>query len=207
MISLCLSLQTLPTPCSSAAAEYDFQAIEGGQNNRLANVYNNLLYYYYCAGSSRSILINFRAEAFYRRSDMDLTIAYLLGNVPTFIFNLLKRLPTRSLKKMRNYMPVVTAVAQDVVAKQTELYAHGKEGSKDLMSVLGIEFTILSVSLCSHSVSSPGQSIRKPQDQTIRRGSDFTINVGFSFSRQHTIVLKALLEHFSLRDMKPRLLH
>lgn len=56
-------------------------------------------------------------------------------------------------------MSVVTAVAQDVVDKQTELYAHGKEGSKDLMSVLGMEFTF-GIFNCVHlSFLSPGQSI------------------------------------------------
>ncbi|GJJ11716.1 hypothetical protein Clacol_005953 [Clathrus columnatus] len=65
-----------------------------------------------------------------------MAVGYLMGKVPGFIFNPMKRLKTKSLKKMKLYMSVVMGVAQDVVDKQTALYAHGKEGSKDLMSVL-----------------------------------------------------------------------
>ncbi|GJJ11714.1 hypothetical protein Clacol_005951 [Clathrus columnatus] len=109
----------------AAAADYDFQAIEGGQSNKLTQAYSNLL-----------------ADAFYKRSDIDIAVGYLMGKVPEFVFNLMKQLPTRSLKRMKRYMSVVMAVAQEVVDKQTALYAHGKEGSKDLMSVLGTIFDI-----------------------------------------------------------------
>ncbi|GJJ11713.1 hypothetical protein Clacol_005950 [Clathrus columnatus] len=101
---------SLPSLFIIAAAEYDFEAIDGGQDNR--------------------------ADAFYKRSDGDIAVAYVLGNAPGPIQGLMKRLPTRSLKKIGNYMTIVRKVAQEVVDKQTALYTHGKEGSKDLMSVL-----------------------------------------------------------------------
>lgn len=103
----------------TASAAYEFEAIEGGQNNRLTKAYSNLT-----------------ADAFYKRGDIDMLVGYLLGKVPESMQGLLKLLPTRSLKRLRPYMSVVTEVAQEVVDKQTALYAHGKEGSKDLMSVL-----------------------------------------------------------------------
>lgn len=71
-------------------------------------------------------------------------MSYLIAQVPEFLFNLMKHLPTKSLKKMNSHMVVATSVAQEVVDKQTSLYAHGKEGSKDLMSILGmISFSFL----------------------------------------------------------------
>ncbi|GJJ11694.1 hypothetical protein Clacol_005930 [Clathrus columnatus] len=102
-----------------ASADYDFEAIDGGQTNQLTQAYSNLM-----------------ADAFYKLSDRDITVTYLMGKVPDFVYDLMKLLPTRSLKRIRRYMPVVMKVAQEVVDKQTALYAHGKEGSKDLMSVL-----------------------------------------------------------------------
>lgn len=60
-----------------------------------------------------------------------------MGNVPGFLQKLLRRLPTKSSKRLRPYLSAVTAVAQEVVDQQTALYVDGKEGSKDLMSVLG----------------------------------------------------------------------
>lgn len=67
-----------------------------------------------------------------------MAVAYLMSKVPDFMFSLLKRLPTRSLNRLRPYMSVVTDVAREVIDKQTALYVSGKEGSKDIMSVLGI---------------------------------------------------------------------
>ncbi|GJJ11618.1 hypothetical protein Clacol_005854 [Clathrus columnatus] len=62
----------------AASADYDFEALDGVENNKLAQAYNNLL----------------------------------------------------------NCMKIAAEVAQEVVDKQTQLYLQGKEGSKDLMSLL-----------------------------------------------------------------------
>ncbi|GJJ11014.1 hypothetical protein Clacol_005243 [Clathrus columnatus] len=103
----------------AASADYNFEAIDGGQTNQLAQAYNNLM-----------------ADAFYKPSDRDIAVSYLMGKVPDLVKDLMRLLPTRSLKRMKRYMPVAMRVAQDVVDKQTALYVNGKEGSKDLMSVL-----------------------------------------------------------------------
>ncbi|GJJ11676.1 hypothetical protein Clacol_005912 [Clathrus columnatus] len=112
----------------AASADYDFEAIDGGQTNQLTQAYSNLM-----------------ADAFYKPSDRDIAVTYLMGKVPDFVYDLMKLLPTRSLKRIRRYVPVVMKVAQDVVDKQTALYAHGKEGSKDLMSVLGAFFSRITI--------------------------------------------------------------
>lgn len=49
----------------------------------------------------------------------------------------MKYLPTKSLKRINSYMSVVTSVADDIVKNQTALYREGKDGSKNLMSILG----------------------------------------------------------------------
>ncbi|GJJ11611.1 hypothetical protein Clacol_005846 [Clathrus columnatus] len=108
----------MPHECP-ASADYDFEALDGVQNNRLAQVYNNLF-----------------ADAFYQMSDIDIAMPYILSNIPSFFVSILTRLPLRTISKFRNYMKVATEVAQEVVDKQTQLYLHGKEGSKDLMSLL-----------------------------------------------------------------------
>jgi len=46
------------------------------------------------------------------------------------------KLPVERLKRLHDYMTVANEVAKDIVDKQTGLYASGKEGSKDVMSIL-----------------------------------------------------------------------
>ncbi|GJJ11702.1 hypothetical protein Clacol_005938 [Clathrus columnatus] len=67
-----------------ATANYDLQAIDGGQPNSLTQAYSNIL----------------------------------------------------NMKRIKRYMQVVRASSQDVVDKQTALFAEGKGGSKNLMSIL-----------------------------------------------------------------------
>ncbi|GJJ11629.1 hypothetical protein Clacol_005865 [Clathrus columnatus] len=103
----------------AASAEYDFQALDGVQNNKLAQVYNNLF-----------------ADALYQMSDINIAMPYILSKIPSFFTSMLTRLPLRTMSRFRNYLKVATKVAQEVVDKQTQLYLHDKEGSKDLMSLL-----------------------------------------------------------------------
>ncbi|GJJ11630.1 hypothetical protein Clacol_005866 [Clathrus columnatus] len=104
----------------AASADYDFEALDGVQNNKLAQVYNNLF-----------------ADAFYQMSDINIAMPYILSKIPSFFTSMLTRLPLQTISRFRNYLKVATSVAQEVVDKQTQLYLHGKEGSKDLMSLLG----------------------------------------------------------------------
>ncbi|GJJ11632.1 hypothetical protein Clacol_005868 [Clathrus columnatus] len=103
----------------TASAEYDFEALDGVQNNKLAQVYNNIF-----------------ADAIYQMSDINIAMPYILSKIPSFFTSILTRLPLQTMSRFRNYMKVATEVAQEVVDKQTHLYLHGKEGSKDLMSLL-----------------------------------------------------------------------
>ncbi|GJJ11625.1 hypothetical protein Clacol_005861 [Clathrus columnatus] len=104
-----------------ASADYDFEALDGVQNNKLARViiYDNLV-----------------ADALYQMSDINIAMPYILSKIPSFFISILTRLPLRTLSKFQNYVKVATSVAQEVVDKQTQLHLHGKEGSKDLMSLL-----------------------------------------------------------------------
>ncbi|GJJ11711.1 hypothetical protein Clacol_005948 [Clathrus columnatus] len=69
---------------------------------------------------------------------MDSVFAYILGNVPEPVLNLIKHLPARKLKAMKYYMSVVMEVAQGIFDKQTALYTPGTESSTNFMSVLGM---------------------------------------------------------------------
>ncbi|GJJ07024.1 hypothetical protein Clacol_001222 [Clathrus columnatus] len=103
-----------------AAADYDFEALDGGQNNRLTQAYGNVM-----------------ADAFYKRSDIDIIVAYLMGKIPEFVYGpFMKILPTRSLKRIKRFMSVASTVARDAVDKQTALYTDGQQGSNNLMGIL-----------------------------------------------------------------------
>ena len=80
---------------------------------------------------------SFRPEAFADLSDASLASLTVLGWLPGWLVNLTLRIPVGMFKVVRDYLVVATDVAQEVVDKQTALYKEGKEGSKDVMSILG----------------------------------------------------------------------
>ena len=65
----------------------------------------------------------------------------LWGRLPfNLVVFLLKFLPTRRFDRVRNYMKVARGVAKNIVTTQTKEYAAGKEGAKDIMSILSTYF-------------------------------------------------------------------
>lgn len=76
-------------------------------------------------------------------------------------------------------MSVVTSVADEIVKKQTTLYREGKEGSKDLMSILGT-YSIFTSNIWRQPVASPCKSIRKSQEQARQYANSLATHVSYS---------------------------
>ncbi|KIJ40565.1 hypothetical protein M422DRAFT_173549, partial [Sphaerobolus stellatus SS14] len=113
-----LSLITLDA-IGEAAFGYQFDAVQKGNESKLAAAYVNLL-----------------TDAFSNRSDISLAIESILERIPAWLVHLSLRLPIGRFKRLHDYLRVAREVAQDVIDKQTALYMDGKEGSKDVMSIL-----------------------------------------------------------------------
>jgi DNA-binding cell septation regulator SpoVG len=62
----------------------------------------------------------------------------MMGWIPQWMIGLFLNMPSRRLQRLHDYMDVALGVAREVVHRQTALYTSGKEGSKDIMSILGI---------------------------------------------------------------------
>ena len=56
--------------------------------------------------------------------------------MPIRILKLVPKLPTKRLMRLKRYMSVARGVAARLVDNQTQSYVSGKEGGKDLMSIL-----------------------------------------------------------------------
>jgi len=61
-------------------------------------------------------------------------------------------------------MIVATEIAEEIIDKQTTLYADGKEGSKDVMSILGICF-LLSFCCFWRKHLSEGKPVARPETE------------------------------------------
>ncbi|KAF8589231.1 PAH-inducible cytochrome P450 monooxygenase PC-PAH 1 [Ramaria rubella] len=103
----------------AAAFDYQFRAIEEGAKNELSKAYNNLF-----------------ADAFFQRSDGLIIFEGILARMPQYILDLTQYVPSKQLRRLKDYMKLARKAAKSIVTKQSELYAAGKEGSKDIMSLL-----------------------------------------------------------------------
>ncbi|KAF8589221.1 cytochrome P450 [Ramaria rubella] len=103
----------------AAAFDYQFGAIDEGSDNKLSNAYNNLF-----------------AETFLARTDTELIFQSIWGFMPQWLLALVFKAPIRPLKQWGEYMKVARDVAKQLVDRQVESHALGKEGSKDIMSIL-----------------------------------------------------------------------
>ncbi|KAF8582153.1 cytochrome P450 [Ramaria rubella] len=101
-----------------AAFNYDFCAIDEG-NNELSEQFRNLL-----------------VDSFYNRSDFSLAFEAIWGYVPLWLVPIIQKLPTRRLRRLNKYMQVSRGVAKSIVDQQIQSHAAGKEGGKDVMSIL-----------------------------------------------------------------------
>ncbi|KIJ23530.1 hypothetical protein M422DRAFT_275874 [Sphaerobolus stellatus SS14] len=113
-----LSLITLDA-IGETAFGYQFDAVQKGNESKLAAAYENLM-----------------TDAFSNRSDISVAIEQIFERIPVWLVHLILRLPIGRFKRLCDYLRVAREVAQDIVDKQTALYMDGKEGSKDVMSIL-----------------------------------------------------------------------
>lgn len=60
----------------------------------------------------------------------------LWGYLPLRMVTAMQLLPTKQLKRVRRYTTVAHRVPKNIVKTQTESYLIGKEGGKDIMSIL-----------------------------------------------------------------------
>ncbi|KAF8510880.1 cytochrome P450 [Hysterangium stoloniferum] len=102
-----------------AGFDYQFGAIEQGHTNKLAQAYDNLF-----------------VDTWMERPDSMLVWGDALDWVPQWMAALLLNLPSASLKRLHSYMEIALGVAKDIVDRQKAIHASGKEGSKDIMSIL-----------------------------------------------------------------------
>ncbi|KAF8521630.1 cytochrome P450 [Hysterangium stoloniferum] len=103
----------------AAAFDFQFNAVEEGSTNELAKVYSNLF-----------------ADTFFERSDELIIFDAICSFMPQWFSDLAKYLPNEQMKRLREYMKVARKVAQSILDRQTKLHIAGKEGSKDVMSIL-----------------------------------------------------------------------
>ncbi|KAF8511881.1 cytochrome P450 [Hysterangium stoloniferum] len=102
-----------------AGFDYQFGAIEQGSSNKLVQAYDNLF-----------------MDAFMERPDSLIIWEGVMDWVPQWIAALLLNIPTKFLKRVHKYMKVALGVAKDVNDRQKAIHSMGKEGSKDIMSIL-----------------------------------------------------------------------
>ena len=78
----------------------------------------------------------YSADTFLNPSDASIAFESLWGIVPHWMVTVMHRLPTKRLRRLQNYMKTASEVAQALVDRQVALHATGKEGAKDVMSIL-----------------------------------------------------------------------
>jgi hypothetical protein len=76
------------------------------------------------------------ADAFSDRSDWSVAFEMLWGLLPEWLITLTHYAPTARFRRLRSYMKASEEVAQALLSRQKASYLQGKEGSKDLMSLL-----------------------------------------------------------------------
>ena len=76
------------------------------------------------------------ADTFFKRSDLSIAFEALWGYIPFGIVKILQMIPTKSLARLAKYMAVARRVAKNLVDTQTQSYFAGKDGGKDVMSIL-----------------------------------------------------------------------
>ena len=93
-----------------------------------------------------------RADTFFKRSNAVIAFEALWGYLPLWMVTAIQLLPTKQLKRIRKYTTVAHRVAKNIVDTQTQLYSLGKEGGKDIMSILSKFYKELVPSCFNNSV-------------------------------------------------------
>lgn len=102
----------------AAAFDYQFNAVEDG-TNPLLKAYYNLF-----------------ADTFFERTDGIVLFEELLSRLPEWTHTLMRNLPNPQMRRLKAYMKIAREVAQSILNRQSRLIQAGKEGSKDVMSIL-----------------------------------------------------------------------
>ena len=123
------------------------------------------------------------ADTFFKRSNAVIAFEALWGYLPLWMVTAIQLLPTKQLKRVRKYTTVAHRVAKTIVDTQTQSYSLGKEGGKDVMSILS-KFYKQSIPLCFMNqsmihTSSQGQFVWKSKNETEWGWSDSTVEVRF----------------------------
>ncbi|KIJ46597.1 hypothetical protein M422DRAFT_249745 [Sphaerobolus stellatus SS14] len=98
---------------------YKFEAVEKNRENKLAKVYEHFL-----------------PKTFMDISDISIAFEAFLGSIPSWLTSLITNIPVGRFKLLRDHRRIAAEIAREIIDKQTALYLSGKEGSKDIMSLL-----------------------------------------------------------------------
>lgn len=88
-------------------------------------------------------------EAFLDRSDSSIAFESLWGLLPEWLTTIAQHFPSKRLQRLQRYLKETHEVAQTLLDRQVASHVQGKDGAKDVMSIL----STLIPFLCS--VSSP----------------------------------------------------
>lgn len=76
------------------------------------------------------------ADSFFERSDALALLEEFLSRLPEWCHTLMRHLPNPQMRRLKAYMKIAREVARSILDRQTNLFHAGKEGSKDVMSIL-----------------------------------------------------------------------
>ncbi|KIJ48697.1 hypothetical protein M422DRAFT_162335 [Sphaerobolus stellatus SS14] len=98
---------------------YQFHVIDDAKDSKLAGAYQDLL-----------------SDVFVERPAISVAFLSMMAYLPSWLLHLALRIPSAGLKRFRGFMTTAREVAQEIVDTQTTLYQSGKEGAKDVFSIL-----------------------------------------------------------------------
>ncbi|KIJ48669.1 hypothetical protein M422DRAFT_247528 [Sphaerobolus stellatus SS14] len=98
---------------------YQFHVIDDAKGSKLAGAYQDLL-----------------SDVFVERPAISVAFLSVMAHLPSWLLHLALRIPSAGLKRFRGLMTTAREVAQEIVDTQTALYQSGKEGVKDVFSIL-----------------------------------------------------------------------
>ena len=177
--------------CNPAGFDYEFGAIEGGPDNKLAKAYKNLLFVSNISfpDGVRSYLI-FSADAFLDRSDASIAFEAFWGKIPQWLVTVVQRVPTKRLQRLQNYMKTAREVAQTLIDRQMALHGADKNGARDIMSILSkyvphntrfkhVYSAARQLGLICPRIPRPGSEMRKSWDSSRKTLCSFPTLVDF----------------------------
>ncbi|KAF8573774.1 cytochrome P450 [Ramaria rubella] len=102
----------------ATAFDYDFGALDEA-DNELSNAFRNL-----------------GVDTFFKQPNFVIVVQALWGYLPYRLVKLMQRIPGKRQNRLNNYMKAARCVAKNIVVTQTDRVTTGKEGGKDVMSIL-----------------------------------------------------------------------